>query len=313
MTCPCRGDLCNGPNTERELDAFAGLAKLVARTQNKRNRRALRKTADFINMNTNRNNGIDHTTVEEHQHIENNLTDNMQADEGNEAEVKADENPINDAIETTAEADIKDVDNHIDTTAASSPPDVKSDETQMIETTTLANVEIKNDEATTNSPVTDEVIKTNDGHMNETSIQIDIPSAGIEGRDLKTDILIMSSETTELLNDAKVPDMSSTNVNIPDVPTTAEIVTQAAIESKTVAETTTEATKAAPIEVKMSENKPKPSEPAPTIGPQQHEATIVKTTPNLMVTTTAKPRNNTAVRIDAHILTLAIGVVFNYV
>ncbi|KPI94234.1 hypothetical protein RR46_06685, partial [Papilio xuthus] len=36
MTCPCRDDLCNGNNTERENDAFAVLSKLVAKSQNVR-------------------------------------------------------------------------------------------------------------------------------------------------------------------------------------------------------------------------------------------------------------------------------------
>ncbi|XP_047988806.1 uncharacterized protein DDB_G0283697-like [Leguminivora glycinivorella] len=36
MTCPCRGDLCNGPNAERENEAFALLPKLVAKTHNAR-------------------------------------------------------------------------------------------------------------------------------------------------------------------------------------------------------------------------------------------------------------------------------------
>ncbi|KAI8437650.1 hypothetical protein MSG28_011901 [Choristoneura fumiferana] len=36
MTCPCRGDLCNGPNTDRETEAFALLPKLVAKTHNSR-------------------------------------------------------------------------------------------------------------------------------------------------------------------------------------------------------------------------------------------------------------------------------------
>lgn len=36
MTCPCRGDLCNGPNTEREEEAFAILYKLVSKTQTSR-------------------------------------------------------------------------------------------------------------------------------------------------------------------------------------------------------------------------------------------------------------------------------------
>ena len=297
MTCPCRGDLCNGPNTERELDAFAGLAKLVARTQNTRLKRALINTAGFINMNTNGKNRIDNTTVEEVTNSLNNLTDN------NEADDKTNENLINDT-NTTVDTDIKDVDIQIDTTAANVPPDVK--ENQMVESTTVVNVEIKNSESTTNSPndITEGVIKTNDGHMNETTIQIDIPSANIESRDLKTEIIIMSSETTKLLNDTKLQDTSNANVYIPDVPTTSELITQAAIESKTMAETTTEATKTTPSKVKINENQMKPSEPSAT----------VKTTsnPNLRETATVIPRNNTAVRVDAQILTLAIGVVLNY-
>lgn len=36
MTCPCRDDLCNGNNTEREKEAFAVLDKLVAKSHNNR-------------------------------------------------------------------------------------------------------------------------------------------------------------------------------------------------------------------------------------------------------------------------------------
>lgn len=36
MTCPCQGDLCNGPNTERELDSFSVLSKLITKTKNAR-------------------------------------------------------------------------------------------------------------------------------------------------------------------------------------------------------------------------------------------------------------------------------------
>lgn len=48
MTCPCRGDLCNGNNTEREHEAFAALSKLVARSQNVRiKKRAATDPASF--------------------------------------------------------------------------------------------------------------------------------------------------------------------------------------------------------------------------------------------------------------------------
>ncbi|KAJ8709142.1 hypothetical protein PYW07_008968 [Mythimna separata] len=305
MTCPCRGDLCNGPNTERELDAFAGLAKLAAKTQHSRNRRALMNTAGFISLNTNRKNRIDNTTAEENKNIVSNLTENP-----DEADVKANDDEINDTT-VAAETDAKDTESHIDTTAASVSQDDKSDETEKVETTTQENVEVKNNEVTTNIPITEEVIKTIDSHMNETSIQIDIPSATIESSDLKTEIIVMSSEIPKVLNDTKLPDITS-NVNIPDVPTTAEIATQSAVENKVMAETTTKATNSAP-EMKMNENNVKPSESLPTMKALQQDTTVAKTTATLRATTTDKPRNNTATRIDAHLFTLAVGVVLNYV
>ncbi|KAJ2954818.1 hypothetical protein O0L34_g3130 [Tuta absoluta] len=39
MTCPCRGDLCNGVKGDREMDAFAVLGKLVAKTHSHVNKR----------------------------------------------------------------------------------------------------------------------------------------------------------------------------------------------------------------------------------------------------------------------------------
>lgn len=316
MTCPCQGDLCNGPNTEREQDAFAGLSKLVARTHHTRNRRALLNTAGFISMNTNSNNRIYNTTVEENRNNLNNLTENIEGNgddtKGNK-DTKAIEDPVKDTT-TASDTDAKDMESHIDTTAAR-VSEVKSDETQMTETTTQANVEVKNSEATTNIPITDEVIKAIDNHnMNETSIQIDVPSASIDSSDLKTEIIVMSSETTKVVvNDTKLPDISSTSLNVQEDPTTLETITHAAMESKAIAETTTETTKPSPTEMKMNENKVEPSEPMPTIGALQHDTTAAKTTPNLKATTTVKPQNSTAVRIDAQIFTLAIGVLLNYI
>jgi hypothetical protein len=36
MTCPCRGELCNGPKTDREIKAFASLTKALTKIQNNR-------------------------------------------------------------------------------------------------------------------------------------------------------------------------------------------------------------------------------------------------------------------------------------
>ncbi|XP_068619934.1 uncharacterized protein [Battus philenor] len=73
MTCPCRGDLCNGNNTEREKQAFAMLSKLVTKSQNVRiKKRAIlsynstnqERTVIITNLtalekNESKNNGID--------------------------------------------------------------------------------------------------------------------------------------------------------------------------------------------------------------------------------------------------------------
>ncbi|XP_026735594.1 uncharacterized protein LOC113499346 [Trichoplusia ni] len=71
MTCPCRGDLCNGVNTEREAEAFGILPRLVAKTHNARIKRALISKSSFISMNNNRKNQIDNTTAQETKSIPN--------------------------------------------------------------------------------------------------------------------------------------------------------------------------------------------------------------------------------------------------
>ncbi|CAH2230363.1 uncharacterized protein LOC120633922 [Pararge aegeria] len=49
MTCPCRGDLCNGPNTDREIEAFEILTKLAAKTRTTRiKKRTEINTVKFI-------------------------------------------------------------------------------------------------------------------------------------------------------------------------------------------------------------------------------------------------------------------------
>ncbi|XP_050680129.1 uncharacterized protein LOC126976022 [Leptidea sinapis] len=43
MTCPCKGDLCNGPNFDRENEAFADLISKSQKTNKKRVRRSVEK------------------------------------------------------------------------------------------------------------------------------------------------------------------------------------------------------------------------------------------------------------------------------
>ncbi|XP_028158603.1 uncharacterized protein LOC114351544 isoform X2 [Ostrinia furnacalis] len=65
MTCPCRGDLCNGPKTDRETDAFNGLVKIVAR--NRRLKRNAITSSTFINSGKTKMNNI----IENDEHEEN--------------------------------------------------------------------------------------------------------------------------------------------------------------------------------------------------------------------------------------------------
>ncbi|CAH2054567.1 unnamed protein product, partial [Iphiclides podalirius] len=48
MTCPCRGNLCNGNSTERESEAFAALSKLAARSQDVRIKKRAAAASDFV-------------------------------------------------------------------------------------------------------------------------------------------------------------------------------------------------------------------------------------------------------------------------
>ncbi|KAJ0172259.1 hypothetical protein K1T71_012232 [Dendrolimus kikuchii] len=53
MTCPCRGDLCNGKNNEREKEAFNRLAKLTEKTNYVRIKRAPISSSNFISGKSN--------------------------------------------------------------------------------------------------------------------------------------------------------------------------------------------------------------------------------------------------------------------
>lgn len=73
MTCPCRGELCNGANTQREIDAFITLSNTVARTHNNRIIKRNSIASGFINSNKYRITNL----IENDAHNElNNLIDN---------------------------------------------------------------------------------------------------------------------------------------------------------------------------------------------------------------------------------------------
>ncbi|CAH1636018.1 unnamed protein product [Spodoptera littoralis] len=284
MTCPCLGDLCNGPNTERELEAFAGLAKIVSKTHNTRLRRALVTTGRFISLNPRRNR-IDNATAEAVEEIEKDLN------------------------ATNVNIDL-DTESH-DDNVANIVTEAKSEE-QVVETTQVS-TELQNSEAS-NNPSEMMIEPTNvNTQMNDSVIQVDIPSENMETSNLKTEIILLNNETDK--------DVAKPNENVPEVQTTLEVTTQTTVETKVMTETnamtepTPEVVKTAPTEAKF--NNLKPSEQLPTAEAFQFtDAATTKTTESVMLTSTTQTtmplKNNTATRFDAHILTLAVGVVLNY-
>ncbi|XP_050354813.1 uncharacterized protein LOC126776378 [Nymphalis io] len=77
MTCPCRSELCNGPNTERENEAFAILAKLVAKTRTTRiKKRTQQSTAKFIPTGDEKTLIITNISVIKNNDLNNNNLDN---------------------------------------------------------------------------------------------------------------------------------------------------------------------------------------------------------------------------------------------
>ncbi|KAF9813868.1 hypothetical protein SFRURICE_008023 [Spodoptera frugiperda] len=284
MTCPCRGDLCNGPNTERELEAFAGLAKIVSKTHNARLKRALVTTGRFISLNPRRNR-IDNATSEPIEDIENDINaTGVNVDLDNETHDENDANIVTEA---------------------------KSEE-QVVETT-QGSVEQQNSEAS-KGPSEMMVEPTHmNSQMNDSVIQVDIPSESMETSNLKTEIILLNNETDK--------DVAKPNDNVPEVQTTPEVITQTTVETTVMAETkamtepTPEVVKTVPTEAKV--NNVKPSEQLPTAEAFQFtDPPTTKTTESVMITsttaTTMPPKNNTAARFDAHILTLAVGIVLNY-
>nr|XP_026497421.1 uncharacterized protein LOC113401644 [Vanessa tameamea] len=78
MTCPCRGELCNGHNTEREDEAFAILAKLVTKTRTTRiKKRTQQSTAKFIPSGDVKTLIVTNISVIENNEMNNNLDNNI--------------------------------------------------------------------------------------------------------------------------------------------------------------------------------------------------------------------------------------------
>ncbi|RVE50438.1 hypothetical protein evm_004975 [Chilo suppressalis] len=78
MTCPCRGELCNGANTQREIDAFTVLAKAVAKTQNTRLKK---RNAVHLNNFVKINKAKSANLVQNDEENMNNTKTNMDSDE----------------------------------------------------------------------------------------------------------------------------------------------------------------------------------------------------------------------------------------
>lgn len=298
MTCPCRGDLCNGVNTEREAEAFGILPRLVAKTHNARIKRALISKSSFISMNNNRKNQIDNTTAQETKSIpnDNNATEEV---------MQNIDNQIDDATAMNAQ---------IIETTATIIAESSNDKSEMSETKPTVDA-IDKTSPVINNAMDSEIVVSNEHGTKETIIQIDIPSENIESSDLKTDIILMSSEATNHNNDEKAS-IEEIQTATPDMNKQSEEIT--------MAETTTKATT---VVMEEKEEKVKPSEQLPTAEALQHNdtpttksteqmtmGTTMMTLAHIDMTTTeeTKPRNNTAVRFDAHILTLVVGIILQY-
>ncbi|KAL4717381.1 hypothetical protein ACJJTC_017268 [Scirpophaga incertulas] len=88
MTCPCRGELCNGPKTDREIEAFATLAKAVSKTQNTRIKkrhirqpRALLMHSNIVTAMQNNEEGTNDNTVIANNETINNENNNIETND----------------------------------------------------------------------------------------------------------------------------------------------------------------------------------------------------------------------------------------
>ncbi|XP_052754027.1 uncharacterized protein LOC113520257 isoform X2 [Galleria mellonella] len=151
MTCPCRGDLCNGIHTERENLAFqVALPKLVAKTHNSKiKKRTVLSSQPLISSSTNemppQNEAIitnDRLNETDYNTIINN-TEDLESDEEKKGDIVISENNV-------TESSVQDITNGSSKTIE----DNKSTEKIQIEITTPIN-NVENDPTThaTESPM----------------------------------------------------------------------------------------------------------------------------------------------------------------
>ncbi|XP_075984788.1 uncharacterized protein LOC142982253 [Anticarsia gemmatalis] len=331
ITCPCRGELCNGINTNRENEAFDVLLKHNVAKLNSRIKRALISSSGFIGMSMRKK--VDNATVEENKEnlnetsanivtddeadktseVDNNLITTSDAkpnDEDNAQTVAEPEAVLNDAVETTKAAVIE--------TAATEATSKESDESKATDTQDPDKV------ANVNNTLIEVTINNNEPN----NIQIDIPSGSIDTEDLKTEIIVLSSEIPKLAEEVKPNDMTTKVMeSVPTVPTTAA-ETKPTVEVKVTPEATTEMVKTTLAEAKIDKTKSKSSEKLPAAEALQHNETpTTKTTEPMSTSTTTimanthmdiatqapLPRNSTAVRNHAHIFIGCTTVVFGII
>lgn len=192
MTCPCKGDLCNGVKTERENEAFASLAKLVAKTRNARiKKRGVTPSSNFINA---RSNSVQTTTPSLENDIVN-RTDNMTHNETTELEMQTEQLNVTNFVNETTNAKSENKDNEIDET--------KNENQTELHTTAMSNINEKTSDLTTpiqetvaTLPATKEVI-TNDINLTNSSTNLSVlPSAG-SANDANNDIMLNDGQRAQ--------------------------------------------------------------------------------------------------------------------
>ncbi|CAB3233550.1 unnamed protein product [Arctia plantaginis] len=386
VICPCRGELCNGPNTKREKEVFEALHKL---TITKRLKRALISNVAFMGMTT-RKKTIDNITIEhnvnlpsddvknkENDNAANSIiethdsskpsTDNISkmeiiavSSQAPEAEVTINPHTETPTIEfsptdisTTAKTEpaienYEKIESNVQTSNANSVTitaetkyidetgDNNMDQTtennavkpSAAESQTENDMNVNIEPAPKNTNQADEIhtvtMATTQGTQNAPSIKIDIPSSSIDSDDLKTDIIVMSSKKPNQVYDTMLNSDMETHVeNMPSVQTNPLGTKSMASEVSLV--TTETVTVTTQIETKLEKTKSKAKEQLPAAEALQHTDTPT-TQPMTHTTSTStmdinnidhttlptRLRNNTAVRIEAHILTIVIGVALQY-
>lgn len=378
VICPCRGELCNGPNTKRENEVFEALHKL---TETKRLKRALISNVAFMGMTTRKktidNNTIEHIVNVPSHDVKNKENDNAgnsiieshvsskhstdkiseltsipESSQASEREVTTNlhaETPTTESSSTDTSTDAKiepafetneKLEYHIQTTTAAETESIKkgAEEITFVDNNTESNAaETNYAESQTekymnvnNEPALKNTNQINDIHTvteasfeNVPSIIIEIPSNSIDSDGLKTDIIVMSSkkpnqEDTKLTStmETHVENMSSEETSTLGTKTTADEVNLVTTEKTTIF-----------IETKLEKTKSKANEQLPAAEALQHTDTpTTKMTHPIPTTNTAvintnnmdsttqstMLRNNTAIRIESHILTIVIGVALQY-